>query len=225
MKNIKLVTLFIFALCLSQVTYGQDNNGRPAGARPGAVEKNTTRNSESQSNTLVNGHDFDVAPPMREAQEDLVFPQDFKNIQDELLNSTDRLELINAMNEMRRQMNALVSAYEDLKQENRVIRESLGNCCSDAELGLTAKDAYLLQNAPNPYQTTTEIQYYVPRGLNNVQIEIRDVTGVLIQTFDINQPGFGKLEVNGNRLASGSYLYFLSIDGEAIDSKVMILNK
>lgn len=224
MKNIKLIALFIFALALTQTTYGQEN-GRPAGMTPNPAKKETVRNGDSQRDKLVNGHDFDVAPPIREKEEDLIFPADFQSIQDELVNSSDKRELVAAINELRNQMNRLIAAYEDLKLENGVIRESLGNCCSDSELGLSAKDAYLLQNAPNPYQTTTEIKFFIPRGLSNVQIEVRDVKGVLLQTFQIDDAGYGQINIDGTRLSAGSYLYFLSVDGEAVDSKVMILNK
>ena len=225
MKDIKLFALFILAFTLNQTSFAQENNGRPPGMTPNPAKKESARNTTSQREILVNNHDFDVTPPMLEKQQDVFFPTDFENIQDELLNSADRRELVEAINGLRDQMNGLMAAYEDLKLENGIIRESLSNCCSDSALGLSAKDAYLLQNVPNPYQTTTEIKYFIPRGLNNIQIELRDITGVLLQTFQIEEAGYGRLIFDGSRLSSGSYLYFLSVDGEAVDSKVMILNK
>lgn len=233
MKLIKILGLFIFMMAMVQVTTAQEsseahlNNGRPAGSTPSPIIQQQNQSLESTSSETFNGSsDQDIPGALLRAddeQRDLVFPQDYVVLEDELLNSARMSEILAQFNALKEMVMELREANENLRLENRNIRKSLGSCCTANELGLSASDAYLMQNTPNPLTENTQVEYYIPEGLTNAQIELRDIKGVLVETFNISNDGFGKLDINRPNIVAGTYLYYLVIDSEVIDSKVMII--
>jgi hypothetical protein len=229
MRNIKFLLVCLLQVALIQLVVAQngstDKNGRPEGSAPNIVEP--INNSFSGITTPEVGND-DLDTPIggiAKSEAHVYYPQDLEVLQDELLNSAHVTEMVAQIEAMKRLIRDMNQRYDELQQENALIRRSLNACCSANELGLSASDAYLLQNAPNPFNESSRIAFFVPRGLNNAQIELRDVKGVLLETFDVDATGMSNIDVDGTRYQSGTYLYYLSIDGEVVDSKVMILSK
>jgi len=229
MRNIKFFMIGLFQLALFQLAVGQnvttDENGRPLGSAPAEKQEAAPTNNIGNGD-VFDGDDFDEPGDYPQTNEsDMVYPQDIEVLQDELLNSSTPQEIVEQVEALRSLVAELNRTTEELRRENRLIRRSIGACCSRDDLGFTANDAYLLQNTPNPSRGRTAIGYYVPEGLRNAQIELRDVKGVLIEAVEVQAAGMGELVINSNRFQSGTYLYYLSIDGEVVDSKVMIINQ
>ena len=74
----------------------------------------------------------------------------------------------------------------------------------------------LEQNYPNPFSTTTFIRYGLPDNAISVRLSIFDLTGRLVQRWDLGnqEAGYHTIEwhgktQNGNRVASGVYHYRL----------------
>lgn len=89
----------------------------------------------------------------------------------------------------------------------------------------TALEYNLGQNYPNPFNPTTTISYVLAKS-GNVKISLYDITGKLVNQFDIGLKSAGKYEYifNGENLASGVYIYKIeTID--FTDFKKMILIK
>ena len=86
-------------------------------------------------------------------------------------------------------------------------------------------EAVLYQNNPNPFDTETEIRYYLPARMQDVAIYIFDMNGTQIAKHDLDQTGENSLLIHANELQAGMYLYSLIADGEVIDTKRMILTK
>ncbi|MGB3948846.1 MAG: T9SS type A sorting domain-containing protein, partial [Bacteroidia bacterium] len=83
---------------------------------------------------------------------------------------------------------------------------------------------YLGNNIPNPFNNTTSIPYFIPKGSKGI-LTVNDMQGGLIKTFTLNE-GSDKLEVSLTDCSSGVYFYTLDIDdGRIIRHKKMILNK
>ncbi len=83
----------------------------------------------------------------------------------------------------------------------------------------------LLQDYPNPFNSTTTIKYDLPAdGL--VTIEVFDLLGKKITTLvnEIKPIGTYELVFNASSLASGVYVYKLQA-GNFISSKKMLLLK
>jgi len=86
-------------------------------------------------------------------------------------------------------------------------------------------DAFLYQNAPNPFNQTTEIAYFLPDGIQKASLNIYDMNGKQLKIISITQLGKGSITVNGTELHPGMYFYSLIADGKEIDTKRMILTE
>lgn len=96
---------------------------------------------------------------------------------------------------------------------------------SAAKRGLeTTVSANLLQNTPNPFSYATTIAYQLPMDFGQASIEVFDFTGRQVEHFDLNNTT-GSVELNATNLSNGTYLYTLTIDGQSISSKKLIVQK
>ncbi len=90
---------------------------------------------------------------------------------------------------------------------------------------LVGGEATLDQNAPNPFNRSTNIGYYLPENVQNAILYIYDMNGVQIKSIPVTSKGKGSITINGYELRPGMYLYILLYDGKATDSKRMILTQ
>ena len=85
----------------------------------------------------------------------------------------------------------------------------------------------LAQNYPNPFNPTTTIAFALPKaGL--VNLKVYDILGREVMRLVNNQQfeaGWNKVYLDGSRLSSGIYFYSLSVNGNQIDTKRMVLVK
>ncbi|MFT4664014.1 MAG: hypothetical protein ACI8YQ_004103 [Polaribacter sp.] len=235
MKYIKFIFILLLHFSLVQGTVAQsadtDENGR-TNAKPSsesAVEEAGSTTSADQDVFRKRGHDFDDAnaEPTPQDEVDTVFPDDLDDLRAEMSVSgfVSNKKIQVQLNALQEELAELRQYNELLRLENRAIRRSLGSCCTEIQDGLTAKDAYLLQNAPNPFNGSSDIEFFIPQDMESVTIEVRDLKGVLIKSFNVTEAGMGKITVDAKDASSGTYLYTLMINNEIIDSKVMILSK
>ena len=89
----------------------------------------------------------------------------------------------------------------------------------------------LFQNAPNPFNPSTTISYYLPSA-SYVALEVFDVNGSLVRKLvGANQPKGTQQAVwngrsnTGASVSSGIYFYQLTADGKVIGTKKMALLK
>ena len=80
-----------------------------------------------------------------------------------------------------------------------------------------------MQNAPNPFNETTIINYVVPSNASRASIQVFDVNGAVLKQIDLADKGAGQLTIRAFELPAGTYVYNLVVDGEIIDTKKMIL--
>ena len=83
----------------------------------------------------------------------------------------------------------------------------------------------LYQNRPNPFNPSTEIWFKVKGNkLRPVTLTVYNTRGQLIRTL-LKQKVIGKHRVffNGSDLASGVYLYRLTVDGHSITKKMVLM--
>ncbi|MCF8243208.1 MAG: T9SS type A sorting domain-containing protein [Melioribacteraceae bacterium] len=82
----------------------------------------------------------------------------------------------------------------------------------------------LYQNYPNPFNPSTSISFQVPVQ-GDVQLKVFDLLGREVRTL-INkslQPGKHKVEFNAENLASGTYIYRLTIGNFSASKKMILL--
>ena len=85
------------------------------------------------------------------------------------------------------------------------------------------KSALLFQNHPNPFNGTTFIDYYLLENTSNAFLRVIDNNGKLVKGFQINQTGFGQVELDCTNLAQGTYYYSLLVNSQVIDTKSMVI--
>ena len=88
------------------------------------------------------------------------------------------------------------------------------------------KSFKLFQNYPNPFNPVTSIEFELQKT-SNVQIIVRDVLGRLIFDQKLGNLGSGRhnYQFDASDLSSGLYFYSLSINGQLMDTKKMLLLK
>jgi hypothetical protein len=81
----------------------------------------------------------------------------------------------------------------------------------------------LAQNVPNPATGETMIRYSLENG-GDVQLDIFDVTGKQILSFDQGTQARGtyQIEFNTNNLQAGVYFYTLNVNGERVTRRMVV---
>jgi len=122
----------------------------------------------------------------------------------------------------------MVKAMQELSAKNDELQSQINELkaliAKGANGSSTSYTAYLKQNAPNPFNSNTVIQYYIPDNAKHAQIRIIDVTGRVVKTFNAPK-GEGKINIGNGELAAGNYSYTLYVDNKTADTKQMLLLK
>jgi trimeric autotransporter adhesin len=128
----------------------------------------------------------------------------------ELSNMNDSLKALISNQQL--QINELMQMVNNLK--NSIVSTSISGA-------LPA----LKQNNPNPFNNNTVISYYLPPTTKNAQLVVSTVKGQLLKSIVLNSYGEGQVTIHAGELAAGSYFYTLTVDGQRIDTRQMILTK
>jgi len=226
MKNIKLF-LLLFILAGSQLVGAQTSaldNGRGSKASPTTTAEKAAAPAATQD--VFRGSDQDIPGKANEAVvTDLFYPAAVEILGEELNASASPRQVVEKLNLLSTKVEALLVANEELRRENELIRKSLNNCCSASAAGLVAEDAYLLQNAPNPFVNNAEIRYFIPEGLTDGRLVIADLMGIEVQAYELNATGLSSQKIDAQRLSAGSYVYTLYVGGKIVDSRIMVITR
>jgi trimeric autotransporter adhesin len=121
--------------------------------------------------------------------------------------------LVNAVQELSAEITKLKNQIEILQ------KQIPGSGLSEGPV------ARLWQNAPNPYNATTTIRYYISEETVDARITIISMNGQEVYSEQLTEKGEGQIEVSNQFLSSGTYIYELIVDGKIIDKKKMVLSK
>lgn len=83
--------------------------------------------------------------------------------------------------------------------------------------------AQLFACRPNPFGKSTTIGYFLPENSVNSYIGIYDMQGKQIRKIQLLAKGNNSVEIQGNDLYEGMFIYSLIVDGALINSKQMIM--
>jgi len=144
----------------------------------------------------------------------------------------------------------LVKAVQELSTENNSLKEEnkqleaqlneLDKRITALELILKQQDGFkvtpsqseiindvarLEQNAPNPFNNTTIIRYYIPENSSSAQIIVTDLNAHILKNISIGSKGEGQITIKAGTLAAGNYIYSLVVDGRKVDNKQMVLTR
>lgn len=238
MKTIKFLSIIAVLLCFTQVSFGQQDaskldKGRDAGTQPGTiVQEDAPTQARVQNPYSPSFSDADIPGAygnnnhsVKEVVVDNFYPSDLDAVYDELNTGSISQEVADRINQLEAQMQDLIQYNDLLRKENQAIKNSLNACCSSSNGELDLANAYILQNAPNPFTKSSVINYFVPNAAQHVEINISTIQGEVIQSYPVSETGFGNIELDAKSLATGTYVYSLHVNGEFVDSKLMIITK
>ncbi len=149
--------------------------------------------------------------------------------------------LVKAVQELNARHDSLVSIVDSLSNGFKSLQSCLNQICgatgnnsaqntglpaTEQNITLNSGEAPLLyQNTPNPFNTGTKINYYLPEGTMGATIIFYDNYGDQIKALQLSQTGNGTLNVTPDNLSNGIYSYSLIVNGNIIDTKKMVLQK
>jgi len=138
-------------------------------------------------------------------------------------NSSIVYMLINGMKEQQKQIEDLKTELAEVKeaQTSTTLNETL-----DVLLVGNQSEVMLGQNQPNPFNTHTTIEYFLPSTTKAANLVMYDMQGRKLKTVALNTYG-QKAAVNlkVEDVAAGTYSYSLEVDGKVYEAKKMVLLK
>lgn len=168
--------------------------------------------------------------------------QDFKNVFPELVYEDnqgilgiDYISLIpilvKAINEINNESEKKDKKIIELENKINNLEELYYSTSSSAETNFELynkkndvnESAKLFQNNPNPFNSNTTINYFLPYASNNSFIFIYDLQGIQKKKIKIEQKGNGSVTLIGSEFNPGMFIYSLVVDGKEVDTKRMIL--
>lgn len=128
--------------------------------------------------------------------------------------------LVLAIQEQQEMIKDLQKTIKDTEQDtkNKTKSKSKSETLTNKNI-----NAELFQNYPNPFNESTRIEFSIPENTSKAMIYIYNMQGLEIKNFRISEKGKSSINISGNELKPGMYLYTLIIDGIAVDTKQMIL--
>lgn len=155
--------------------------------------------------------------PINNQHTSTVIPQSKESVSYKGVNYIELIPImIKGMQELSKQNDDLKTQVATLTQTINQLAKSSGT--------VTASNASVNQNFPNPFTRSTVISFNVPQGSNANIIVSQTATGKVIKSVTL-APNTSQLTFDGSSLSAGSYTYSLFIDGKKIDTKQMIINK
>ncbi len=117
--------------------------------------------------------------------------------------------------QQQKQIEAILQRLEVVEKKN-----GISNTFNSGEEGL----AFLAQNVPNPFNSTTVINYSVPKMIHSATMNIINTDGKILKSISLNNKS-GNVTLSSNDLASGNYFYELIVDGKKSGSRQMTVIK
>lgn len=138
--------------------------------------------------------------------------------------------LTEAMQEQQKQIEERNKTIASLQNQINEMNQCIQSLCDNSAFkgnssSVTSESTRLFQNQPNPFNRTTVIRYLLSDENNSGVINIRDLNGNLVKSISINNTGKGQVTINANEFSQGTYTYSLEVEGESVDTQLMVITK
>ena len=222
MKRI-IYALIVVLLPLFIRAQAPGTNGRAEGVRP----KPVTESPKTQ---------VEKAPELADFYKEMGVPVDIDDPGSWLArqadlrsNGTTEADFLPAavaekLQEMEARLLQLQLLNEQLRADNEQIRRSMYACCGSGS-DASGIESSLYQNVPNPAVDETTIGFYLPDGVKEARLDIRDTAGKLIKQIPLNDRGNGQVALDRTTMDSGTYIYTLYADQKLVDSKILLIQR
>lgn len=133
--------------------------------------------------------------------------------------------LVRAVQELNEKNEGLEEKNRQLEDRLKKIENALFGDANGNITQVTLSGAQLEQNAPNPFNTTTVINYSIPDNEGAGRLLITDMKGSVIKTFALNGKGPGQIRLSSGSIAAGEYVYSLWLGPQMVSSRRMTVVK
>ena len=123
----------------------------------------------------------------------------------------------------------LIRSIQELKQEldevkgaSKAMTRSAGN--ESTNISAANSGNVLYQNTPNPFKEQAVIRFKLEDNVQDASICIFDMTGKTLKKLPISS-GMDSVSIGGYELGEGMFLYSLIVNGQAIDTRRMVISK
>jgi hypothetical protein len=121
----------------------------------------------------------------------------------------------------------LIKAVQELSAENAGLKSRLDKIeamlsAQTQTQNITAINARVEQNIPNPFTSETAIRYYLPAKTQNAYINFYGMAGTLLKSVKLTSTGSGNLTIKSGELPKGAIKYSMVVDGMIADTKEMM---
>lgn len=154
-----------------------------------------------------------------------VFPEAVRTTEDGVL-AVSYSDLVGVLIEAVKEQQTQIEELQSLVGKTSIKTRSASDIgdVSSIESTVISSNA-LYQNNPNPFSTSTKINYILDESVQQANLYIYDMQGVQIKNITDLSKGNGSITIEGYELTAGMYIYSLIADGKEIDTKRMILTK
>lgn len=202
---------------LKGVTYQLKQTQKTDLAKVGGNDT-TKQTNEVSSQDLVDKskrHVGFLAQDVQKVYPDLVYADN------EGLLSVDYIAFIPMIIEALKKQEELISSQAQEISALKICLENLGTKTTVENLSKSV----LYQNAPNPFNTSTMIKYFLDENAKNAAIGIYNVKGTVVAYKKIEaKSGDGEITIEKSELTPGIYTYILIVNDLELDSKRMVLS-
>lgn len=137
--------------------------------------------------------------------------------------------LVKGMQEQQTIINQQNRTIKDMQREigelKLLVQQLLpGDPDGNNDLNIYLKQTpFLGQNTPNPFRQNTQVNYTIPKGINNAMVQISTADGKVLDRLTIQKQGEGYLNIDAHQYPAGTYFYSLILDGQIVETKQMLL--
>ena len=83
----------------------------------------------------------------------------------------------------------------------------------------------LFQNHPNPFESETTIDLYVPHAAKVARVIVNDLSGRSLKNIEVTGRGKTSVTIGSGDMNNGMYFYSLLVDGKRQDTKRMAITR
>lgn len=219
-------TIYIFILLLSPLfiwAQAPGTNGRAEGVRPKPVNESPKTQVEKAPELADFYKEMGVPVDIDDPASWLARQADLRS------NGTTEADFLpgavaEKLQEMEARLLQLQLLNEQLQADNQTIRRSMYACCGSGSEAADIEPS-LYQNVPNPAVDETTIGFYLPDGVKEARLDIRDTAGKLIKQISLNDRGNGQVALDRSAMGAGTYVYTLYADQKLVDSKILLIQR
>jgi len=183
--------------------------------------------------SALNGYAYDVRSGEELSPEFGLMAQEVELVAPALVDTSKGIRLLNyngiipllveAYKEQKAALDELQARYEQLQQHQEECCGTSGaRSMSIPHTTVTADAALLRENAPNPFSEHTQIGFRIPGNAGTAILNIYDLQGKELRSYNIQARGEGSIRIEANELPAGIYLYTLIVDKQVVDTKKMV---